>query len=329
MDYIPTILCYHDKIDSVCSFWRSQNPFSELSRQGVVNLIQGTWGQDDWTTIRMADIAFFQRPMNKECFNQIALCKDLGLKIWIDLDDYNEIPVHHEIYKLWLDIYDEKEFLKIMMLADVVSVSTEYLKNHYMKYTNKRVVVIPNSMNDFIFGFSEFSGNKSILYRGGGHHSVDLYEYKNQIINIMKQNPDYILYTIGYDPQFIKSKLKNYKFLGNYNIHQYFAMIKHINPAIVIVPLVDNEFNRGKSNISWIEATIAGACALTPIWWRLKRCAMQYGSKNSFEEGLNVLVNDEETRYNLYRVSKETITKKFVLSKANRLRADIIKYLLS
>lgn len=324
---VPTVLCYHDKIDSVCSFWRSQNPLSELSRQGHINIIQGSWGLDDWTIIRMADIAFFQRPMNKECFNQIALCKDLGLKIWIDFDDYNQIPVHHEVYKLWSQIYSEKEFIKIMMLADIVSVSTDYLKTHYSKYS-QNTVIIPNSINDYIYKFSEQSKNKSIVYRGGNHHSMDIYEYKNQIINVLKQNPDYKLYSIGYDPLFIKNEVSNYEFLGDLNIHQYFATIKNINPSIFLVPLLDNEFNRGKSNISWIEATIAGAVALTPHWWKLNNCAMQYRSASTFEDGFNYLITNNNLREDLFSNSKEFITKKLSLSKTNKKRIDIIKKLL-
>jgi hypothetical protein len=299
---------------------------SELLREGHVNLIEGTWN-DEWDILRCADIAFFQRPMSAKCLYQIAMAKDLGLKVWIDLDDSPEIPPHHEVYDLWNEEYDEKTFFKIMMLADIVTVSTKYLKNYYLKFNNN-VVILPNAINDYWLKFSGLSSKKTVVWRGGSHHLTDLYEYKNEIIEVMRAHPDWEFVCIGAEAKFLSDKLSNYEYAGDFNIHSYFGYILRNKPSIFVVPLCDNELNRGKSSISWQEATLCGAVSLTPSYWGLRDLSMPYNSKEQFKEGFERLITDETLRYNLHYKSKCKIEDKFVLSKVNKQRLSIIKNLM-
>jgi hypothetical protein len=322
----PTIIEYYDLRNSVCSFWRGRGPLSELLREGYINLIEGTWN-DEWDTLRCANIAFFQRPMSKDCLNQVAMCKDLGLKIWIDLDDSSDIPPHHEVYNLWMEKYDEKTFFKIMLLADVVTVSTKYLQDYYLKFSNK-VVVLPNAINDYWLKFKSISQNKLICWRGGSHHLTDLYEYKDEIIEVMNSHSDWKLVCIGSEAKFLSDKLSNYEYAGDFNIHNYFAYILQNNPSIFVVPLCDNELNRGKSSISWQEATLCGAVSLTPSYWGLRELSNPYNSKKQFRDELERLIVDDSLRFNLHYKSKCKIEDKFVLSKVNKQRLNIIKDLM-
>ena len=75
----PSLIVYSDSPQSVCSFWRSHGVLSYLARDNEIDFIEGTW-QDNWDRLQFANIAFFQRPMAKECLDQIAMAKDLGLK---------------------------------------------------------------------------------------------------------------------------------------------------------------------------------------------------------------------------------------------------------
>lgn len=321
-----TILEYADSITSVCSYWRGRGTLVELSRTSDINLIQADW-KNDWTTIRGCDIAFFQRPMSKNCFQQVAMCKDLGLKIWIDLDDSNSVPPHHEVYKLWCEEYDEKIFTKIMMLADVVTVSTKYLKDFYLSYNNN-VHIIPNAINDHWLPFNRFSNNKIILWRGGDHHLPDIFEYRKEIIEVMQNHKDWKIYCIGSPVQFFFGNIDNYEFKGDFSIHDYFAFIIQARPSIFLVPLIDNELNRAKSNISWQEATLSGGVALVPNYWNLYRNAMVYEDRKSFKYQFNKLIEDEDLRMELHKNSYDKIQKEYLLSNVNKQRLEIIKNLI-
>jgi glycosyltransferase involved in cell wall biosynthesis len=321
-----TIIIYSDSIHSACSFWRSHGVFLELSRLGYVNIIEGTYN-DSWTILRACDIAFFQRPISKKCTEQIFMAKDLGLKVWIDLDDYNIIPEHHPIYDLWKREYDELSFTKIMMLANIVTVTNQQLKNYYLSYSNN-IEVIPNAINDYWIKQHKQKTGKNIFLRAGVHHHQDIYKYKDQIINIFKKYNDWNLIIAGSDPIFLKNEIKNYKFVGDNNIHGYFARILNENCSIFILPLIENKLNLHKSNIGWIEATISGSVALTPSWFNLEEESVIYKDEESFYNGLELLITNTELRSKLFNKSIKKIKSEYLLSTVNNQRIEIVKNLI-
>ena len=326
MNSVPTIIEYYDNLKSVCNFWRCHAPLSELSREGYINLIQGSWS-DEWDILRCADIAFFQRPMSKSIMNQVLMAHDLHLKIVIDIDDSTVVEPYHPAYKDWTNEFDELSFTKIMLCADAVIVTNEYLKQYYSRY-HHNIYVVPNAINDYYLGFNRPRQDKSILYRTGENHAMDAWEYRKEIVSVMNTNPNWALHAIGHDHDFLRTKIKNYQYLGDFSIHQYFAQIKNLAPEISIVPLIDNEFNHAKSNIAWIESTIAGAATLTPNWWKLNKVSETYKNKATFETGLRKLISSQNLRQEYYEKSKELIQKKYSLSKVNKKRLEIIKSVL-
>lgn len=325
----PNVIVYSDYPNSSCSFWRSHGVLSYLSRDGHINFIEGTWN-DTWTTLQFADIAFFQRPMMATCFDQIAMAKDCGLKIIIDLDDYNYIPETHPVYPEYAEGYGETEFIKIMMLADLVITTNEYLKKHYSKY-NKNVKIVSNSLNDHMFKISPFNEkSKKAVIRAGDHHEHDIYHYKDEIINFFNKNEDWELCVIGSNPVFLSEEIENYTYIGDLDIRSYFACIKQIKPSLFIVPLIDNKFNRGKSNISWIEATYAGAVTLAPVWLNVhKGCFFGYNNKVDFSNNLG-LINNTQSKIikEVHSNSVNEVIDKYLLSKNNDYRLDLIKSVL-
>jgi hypothetical protein len=326
MNLTPTIIEYYDNLSSNCNYWRCHGVLSELSREGHINLIHGTW-HDEWNILRCADVAFFQRPMSKNCLNQVLSAKDHGLKIVVDIDDSTNPEPHNPSYIDWVNEFDELAFTKIMLCADAVIVTNDYLKDFYSKY-HHNIYVIPNAINDYYMDFSKPKQDKAICYRGGNNHVMDLWEYRKEIINVMNTNPNWTFYSIGYDADFIKKKVKNYQYLGDFTIHQYFAQIKNLAPEIFIVPLEETEFNHTKSNIAWIEATTAGSATLTPNWWKLNKVSETYKNKATFEIGLRKLISSQNLRQEYYEKSKELIQKKYSLSKVNKKRLEIIKSVL-
>lgn len=324
----PTILEYYDKLNSVCSFWRGRGPLSELSRQDKVKIVESNW-KHDWSIMRLFDIAFFQRPVHKNCLDQVLMCKDLGLKIWVDLDDWMHIPERHSMFTEYNKNFDELSFKKILLCADVVTVTNERLKESFIEYLKDikdKIEVVPNALNDQVYSIKPISQNKSILYRGGEVHRYDMDEYQNEISRFLIKNSDWMFYAIGHDVKRLR-KLDNYQYLGGFGIHEYMSLISNINPSVMVVPLSDNKFNRNKSNISWIEGTMSGAACVSPDYFT-DSISLKYNSKSSFSEALSEITYDEKLRCDLYLLSKEIIERDLLLSKVNEQRIQIIKNIL-
>lgn len=322
----PNVILYPDSTHSACSFWRAMGPFLELAKLNEITLTVGEFNET-WTTLRAYDIAFFQRPMSKDCLPQIAMAKDLGLKIIIDIDDHNSVPETHPVADEYKTRYDEDAFIKMMMMADIVLTTTPYLKSHYSMYSSN-VHIIPNAINDYWLSGRKFKKTKTVFLRAGAHHEHDIYEYKDAIIDVMNSNPDWTLEVCGSDPIFLQQEVVNYKYAGDYNIHDYFAYILQSKASIFIVPLSDNKLNRGKSNISWQEATLSGACALTPDFMGVGESSALYDDGPSFESGLKALISNEDFRQELHQKSFAELKEHFLLTKANKQRLELIKSVL-
>ena len=325
MSKIPKIIVFNDYIASVCAFWRSQYPLNLLARQGLIDLVVGEYGEEDWTTLSSCDIAFFQRPMSKNVKDQVFMAKDMGLKIIVDLDDYNFISPHHPVYDIWCEQYDDKVFEKMMMITDVVTTTTKKLQKHYLSYNNN-VVIIPNAVDGDWLKFKPCSNKKSIILRAGSHHLSDVWLFRNEIVEVLNKHKDWHFIVIGGEIEFLKRKV-NYFLYQDMDIHQYFATILGLNASIFIVPLEDNELNRCKSNISFQEAAISGAVALTPYWWNLHNCSVTYRDKKSFAEGLEKLITDYDLRQDLHAKAIKKINANYLLSDANKQRMKIINEL--
>jgi hypothetical protein len=146
------------------------------------------------------------------------------------------------------------------------------------------------------------------------------------IRKVLIDNPDWHFISIGQDIKRLKS-LSNYQYLGRFELHAYFGLICNINPAIFIVPLQNNSLNRGKSNISWLEGTMAGAACVCPDYFN-DAISVEYDSVKSFEDRLRVLIEDKEVRSSLYYRSVSKIEEKYLLSNVNKQRIQLIKNLL-
>lgn len=317
--FMKSILEYYDNVNSVCSFWRGRGVLSELERNGDVRLKLSNW-KEDWSEIRRHNIAFFQRPMSEFCLQQVCMCKDLGLKVWMDFDDYMYIPDKHPMAGVYNEMFNPSVFRKTLLLADVISVTNNEMAMSYAMFENgikNKISVIPNAINDNMFRFNGVGKKKYVVWRGGEHRLNDIKPYLDDIEAVMSDHSDWFFLCVGdYD---LDLDIKNYEYLGNFNIHDYFALMLNLNPAIIINPLEISKFNKCKSNIVWQEATMFGAVTVSPEWSDYQ-CGFRY---SVFKESLIEAMENESSREEFFSESSKEI-KKYLLSNVNELRKSII-----
>jgi hypothetical protein len=78
-------------------------------------------------------------------------------------------------------------------------------------------------------------------------------------------------------------------------------------------PLQDNQFNDSKSNIAWIEATLAGAV-----------CVTNYAHKPGWEWAIDHFTDNTDFIASQWAASKEAIIKHFNLLTVNEVRYNHI-----
>lgn len=225
-----------------------------------------------------ADIVVFHRPIQKEMLESAILLKQAGKKIVMDNDDTyrsnSGVPVQmfgkdRENLDKAINHIDN-QLKTFAQLADLVTVSTEFLKKEY-EDVNKNVYVLPNCVDtyDWEEPTPNDTGKVRLLITGSVASNKD-YENIIPLLNKLKERKDVqiILQALPADKPDLQETRKVYKpeidFWNQYNVewypfmslNEYLEFIPTLKADIMLIPRHDNYFNRCKSNLKFLEASM-------------------------------------------------------------------------
>jgi len=153
-----------------------------------------------------------------------------------------------------------------------------------------------------------------------------VYNHLDEWISIINDNQDFEFSFLGARFPLMETKCgDNYLIVEGLHIMEYFNYFYKLNPNIFIYPLEDTKFNQGKSNISWIEATYAGAVVLAPN--NINEFKDKPGILNfdkQFSDLFNRIKTDYKTLKLLNELSWTYIQNNLLLSHINQLRYNSI-----
>lgn len=232
---------------------------------------------------------FFQRQMSPEHLNIIKQYKQrqsqFQYKMVWEIDDliwgHNElqggskddgVPSYNQGWKNITDTVKQSS-VEIMKMMDKITVSTQWLADYITNElgVDVPVVVVQNTIPRFFWGEDKKEDittdieKPNVLYTGSPTH----YNNENKMLGdfdnsfkdwvIKNVNDDKINFTcMGGLPWFfesIKDKIKVINWVGSFNYHN---VVKSVKADIAIMPLIPNNFNRGKSDIKYIEHAMDG-----------------------------------------------------------------------
>jgi hypothetical protein len=305
---IKQIVSFSQDPGSACQWYRTI-PFVELRRHSDVAVTNAS-GKIGWETFAQFDIAFFQRPYTA---NHLALVK-LAKKqcpVWVDWDDdVFMIPESNPYYSEFATQEVRDNIGEALRLADVITVSTPGIQK------NLGGIVVPNAYNDYKLP-TEYSPweNVSVLWRGGNTHVADLLAHKAILDQAIAENPEVKFTFMSLNPWMLAPQ-PNIIFIPEHDLFTYHELLGIIKPSVVIVPLENNQFNRGKSNIAWLETARFGSTCLAPRFEEWDRPGI-----GIFSDRLSVFVKEPVPPYQL---SWNYIQDNLFLSKVNKQRLEII-----
>jgi GT2 family glycosyltransferase/2-polyprenyl-3-methyl-5-hydroxy-6-metoxy-1,4-benzoquinol methylase len=215
----------------------------------------------NWDGIYSADLIIIQRWIPREQFkDQIEKILTSGKVVIYETDDLlDDIPQensHHQYSKNNRDI-----LLNVISRAHAVTVSTKTLRNYYLKY-NPNVFVVPNLLNETKWADLHIAPPHDevvIGFAGGNSHEIDLALVEEALERIADKYGNKIQFRfVGCTTEKI-SKLPNYRYDEFYpGYAEYSLALKEFNFDVAISPLKDTFFNQCKSNIKWLEYSVAG-----------------------------------------------------------------------
>lgn len=344
------------------SFYRGAGPLASMMLDGRgLNLETGQ--RIDWVWMRGVDAVFMQRPFSPDHVRIMSMAKLHGKPVWVDYDDdLFTVPSSNPAHGMYRQQSVHHNIMTLITQADVVTCSTEALRTKFVKilehvqragdlndsvphknFSPEKFVVVPNAYDEELlnYGIRHWSeplppATRTVMWRGSSTHDADLRLYTPAIAEaFLKAGEGWTMNFVGspfwqsietLEARGIESK----RLLVTETMDpiEYFHYIFHVQPALMIVPLVDDLFNRSKSNIAWIEASHAGAMTLAPDWPEWKRPGvLNYGSPKEFEEMLTKVLMGIYKREVLVGQSREYIRGELTLGHVNEKRWAVIERL--
>lgn len=277
------ILPDHNKQSQV-DWWRVHRPLQELKKHvdwqideapSFIVGLNKNMKMEEFTEAEMEkafkklceyDIVFASYHPDPTSYTMLKVARDkAGTQFVMDCDD--DMFAINPDNPFWMKMTDEKVYWMQRMIADndwlttpSPLLATEFRKRRKQKANTLRV--IPNYLPKSYYHPPFDNGNDIVIgYMGGSSHYADLHDSGalDAIAQIMHEYKNVRFKSVGmildkYTP------VQRTEFDGGKRGQAFFDEVyPNMKMDIAIGPLLDNIFNRGKSNIKWQEMTRAGA----------------------------------------------------------------------
>jgi hypothetical protein len=270
---------------SGCGFWRMFWPDHLLNAHQKMTVHGSTVMNLDANYFRGTQVVRIQRQATEHQLQFVKFLKELskqmGFRLIYEIDDLvfsEDIPEYNKFKPAFTDPKIRATSQEIMELCDEITVTCDFMKEYYMgKTSNKNITVIPNYIPKWWMGhfynekkisdnYDRFKNKPRILYAGSGAHfdvdnrvgQNDDFAHVNKIIAETRHKYQWVF--LGAYPlplgQFVQNGEMEYHPWEQ--LYNYPEKISKLNVNMMVAPLQDNNFNKSKSDLKFIEANCYG-----------------------------------------------------------------------
>ena len=233
-------------------------------------------------------------------------------KVVIDLDDnFLDVLPSHPLYDKLKATKRDKAFMStILTFADVITVSTDTLKQRFAKHfkevygMEKTIIVLPNmnDIKDWDFKPAPKDPKKFIIgYAASNSHQDDLKMFFPHLHAIMKKYPHVYFESVGTIGKselvlfndFEAPEMNRCDLLpATWTFDEYPKMLSEQKWNVAVAPLVDSAFTRCKTHNKWIEMSMM---KIPVIASRVYPYFMNVGNRKTIQNGkTGILVKPSE-----------------------------------
>lgn len=318
----------HSGIFSPCSYIRLLIPYllSLNDANFTVNIVNNQNIFDSNPSVIILNRTALD-PANVEYFLSYARTNNIYIVYDIDDDLLNIKDCNHTDSDFYHQHISSIE--KIITEADLVTVSTNELRNRYLKY-NDNIVHVPNRVaktlwsSREIFPKYEHGSNINVLYMGTETHEYDLQILISVIVELNKRKPynPFKFYLIGVTGNKTYSNYFNYVTVPDKNSNSYPNFVEWLCSTnkfdIGVAPLQPNEFNNAKSPIKFIDYTMLGIPTIAsevPTYSSIISNSIDGYTAKSTDEWIDALINLSNREHRDYIVAnaKSMILDRFIV----------------
>lgn len=256
-----------------CYYIRNYLPGVELGWDLPKQVGQGMDNMHAFRLAMAADVVLFQRPSEVEKVEAIRLLKLKGKKIIFDNDDTylpgDGIPFE-KLTEKGREIAEvmNTNLYEAIKLSDAVTCTTEYLAEEYRKL-HDNVHVIPNAISEIEMEtrIPNDTGKKRIGLVGSVLSNEDYLHVKDAIRRLADDGHQFVIFGIKYtDGTHNRAYDEDVKFWDSIDpewwsyvpMPEYYHTLNRMKLDVLMIPRQDSYFNRCKSNLKFLEASLMG-----------------------------------------------------------------------
>lgn len=301
-----------------------------------------------------ADIVVFHRPNDERSLEAATLLRSAGKKIVMDNDDTYKGLDTMKLGKVFNKI--DKAIDEFAKFADLVTCSTEFLAEEYRKL-NAKVVVLPNCVDPEDWPEpDEILRNDSEKVRIGITGSVglnsDIDEFRWALQKLSdRDDVQLVLFALPPKDETTVERVQKmyeeeYKFWESLNIEwqpfvameDYIETLNGLRLDMIVIPRKDDYFNRCKSNLKFLEASMLEIPVVaqgfpdgkSPYQGEEDEKYMDIVvDKWDWMKAIEPLVQDKEMRRKIGQEAREYVSGKYAIEKNIHLWQETYQSLLS
>lgn len=204
-------------------------------------------------------------------------------------------------------------------MSDAMIVSTPYLAEVYSEFC-QNIYVVENSLDFRIWDNLRHRRNKDVIrigWAGGASHDEDIRIVEPVVHKILAKHPTVSFTFVHGIPQFLR-RIDRVEAVNDFTrIDRYPQFLASRGFDIGIAPLVDSAFNRGKSNLRWLEyAGMKVPCVASRVGHFAETITQAEDgllceTEAEWMDSLSWLISDENARRKMGKNANQTARKNF------------------
>ncbi len=252
----PKVICFYNDFKSSLFEIRIKNLYEKwaVKTGGRVSFVKISSFNSEHLS---ADIFVFQREFSEFSLGVMSLIKRAGKKVVFDIDDLLiELPQFLSHHKMIVD--SKQRIIKALKIADLITSSTDNLKDRLINY-NDKIACVPNysdSLPDFFSRHFDVSSEEvNLVISSSDDVLVDLLI---EPLKFIQDKYNCKIIAIGPPGNRLSSSGLVVEKLGNMTHFEFKKFLAGTNNAIGLIPLDDSLFSSCKSPIKYFDYVNAG-----------------------------------------------------------------------
>ncbi len=314
-----------DHIQHACAFIRIQSIFQSLTEQVISRqIVSNTNGRVsiDRSAIPWADLIIIQRTAPRE--ESQDLIEEIfasGCCVVYESDDLltEKLPETNYLVKPYQEHIPY--IIDVIKRADLVTTSTQFLAEKFSHF-NPNVRILPNLIDQKLWlkKLPVIAKKvQTIVFSGTQGHETDLKSIEKCLLTLHEKYQGKIKFIfIGCSTPVLK-ELPGTEYYDLVPYREYSSFLQNLSVDIAIIPLLEGEFNKSKSNIKWLEYSMCGIAGVYSDV--LPYQGIEHGktgllAKNNEQDWQNALewmIENPEQRVEMALAAQQTVIEKYTL----------------